>query len=137
MVRALETQSTGKGREQAAHKYSVPTEVSQFDFLSRSTDRPRFHGNLILSRTWPGHPDTSVRNPRVLADLTPSLPTPSTPPSNQLSLPRQPAPQHPAHQHASLLRATSQGAASSPLAFPSPMFTSRAFILEHHPSSPT
>ena len=45
MVRALETQSTGEGREQVAQKYSAPIRVARFDFLSPSTGRLRVHGD--------------------------------------------------------------------------------------------
>ena len=91
---------------------------------------------LLLSRTWPRQPDTSLLGAYgVLADLSPSLPTPT---SNRPFLPPQPTPQQPVHHHTSLLRVTSQGGViSSPLTFHFSMFTRWALILEHRHSSPT
>lgn len=52
MVGALETQSTEKGREQVAQKYSAPILVARFDsFLPVNWDS-RFMVALVPSRTW-------------------------------------------------------------------------------------
>ena len=68
---------------------------------------PEFMATLLLSRTWPRHPDTSVRNPRS-ASGPHSLPSHSSHPNLQPPLSSPSAcTQHPVHHHTSLLRATS------------------------------
>lgn len=97
---ALETKSTGKGREQVAQKYSAPILVARvISFLSVSWDI-WFMVALLPPRTWPMCPDTSPWEAcGALTDLSPSLLALPIPASNRPSATPQLTPQHLVHDH--------------------------------------